>query len=178
MSGSFWLTDQHPVRFERYKPTDARGKPRVDNRRMIGGIVYVLKTGSLWSDAPALFATHKKPNARLVGWVENGVWTDIFVALARAGGLPAAVLLELAAVRTHRYAAEGGGRAEAQAIGRSRGRRIPKVAALSDSQCRVLTSCWQVCDGSGSPLFDTLCARGARGSPSHLDHRQALQRTG
>ena len=42
----FWLTKDQFARLEPHLPTDTRGKPRVDDRRVISGIVHVLKCGS------------------------------------------------------------------------------------------------------------------------------------
>ena len=47
----FWLTDAQFARIEPHLPTDTRGKPRVDDRRVISGIVHVLKSGGRWIDA-------------------------------------------------------------------------------------------------------------------------------
>ncbi len=109
MSNHFWLTEQQFARLEPYLPTDTRGKPRVDDRRVISGIVQVLKTGGRWSDAPEIYGPHKTLYNRFVRWAAKGVWTDIFETLARAGGPPAAVLIDSTAVRAHRCAAGGKG---------------------------------------------------------------------
>ena len=50
--GSFWLTDDQFARLEPPLPTDTRGKPRVDDRRVMSGVIYVLKSaGRRRSDA-------------------------------------------------------------------------------------------------------------------------------
>jgi transposase len=48
----FWLTDARFAKISPHLPTDTRGKPRVDDRRVISGIVHVLKSGGRWVDAP------------------------------------------------------------------------------------------------------------------------------
>ena len=48
----FWLSDEQWKRIEPHLPTDVRGIERVDNRRVIGGIVHVLKSGRRWCDCP------------------------------------------------------------------------------------------------------------------------------
>lgn len=48
---SFSLTDEQFARLEPHLPTDTRGKPRVDDRRVISGIVHVLKSGCRWVEA-------------------------------------------------------------------------------------------------------------------------------
>jgi len=48
--GYFWLTDAQFGRLEPHLPTDTRGKPRVDDRRVISGIVHVLVSGCRWNE--------------------------------------------------------------------------------------------------------------------------------
>jgi transposase len=48
----FWLTDEQWSRVEPHLPADVRGKERVDDRRVISGIVQVLKSGCRWCDCP------------------------------------------------------------------------------------------------------------------------------
>lgn len=55
----FWLTDAQFARIEPHLPTDTRGKPRVDARRVISGIVHVLKSGGRWIDAPPEYGPRK-----------------------------------------------------------------------------------------------------------------------
>ena len=50
----FWLNDGQFARLAPHLPIDTRGKPRVDDRRVISGIVHVLKSGCRWADAPLL----------------------------------------------------------------------------------------------------------------------------
>ncbi len=49
----FWLRDEQFARFTPHLPTDIRGKERVDDRRVISGIIHVLKSGGCWTDARA-----------------------------------------------------------------------------------------------------------------------------
>jgi len=50
----FWLTDDQFMRLEPLFPTDTRGKPRVDNRRVISGIAHVLKSGGRRVEPPSV----------------------------------------------------------------------------------------------------------------------------
>jgi transposase len=75
-------------------PTDTRGKPRVDDRRVISGITHVLKSGGRWVDAPAEYGPKKTLYNRSVRWAAKGVWSKLFHALAQAGGPPAQVLVD------------------------------------------------------------------------------------
>ena len=77
----FWLTKEQFVRLKPVLPTDTRGKPRVDDRRVISGIVHVLKSGGRWVDAPSIYGPRKTLYNRFVRWAAKGVWIDIFHAL-------------------------------------------------------------------------------------------------
>src|SRR6187455_2071906 len=95
----FWLTEDQYSRLAPLLPSDTRGKPRVDDRRVISGIVHVLKSGGRWIDAPDVYGPHKTLYNRFVRWAAKGVWVDIFDILASAGGPPAQVLIDSSAVK-------------------------------------------------------------------------------
>jgi transposase len=107
MSELFWLSDQQFRRLQPFLPTDTRGVARVDDRRVISGIVHVLKTGGRWVDAPAIYGPKKTLYNRYVRWAAKGIWADIFHALASAGGPPEDVLIDSSAVKAHRCASGG-----------------------------------------------------------------------
>jgi transposase len=125
MSGDrFWLTDVQFARLEPHLPKDTRGKPRVDDRRVISGIVHVLKSGGRWIDAPAEYGPRKTLYNRFVRWASKGIWTDLFHALASEGGPPAQMLIDSSAVKAHRSASGGkGGRAVRRSAARGAGAR-------------------------------------------------------
>jgi transposase len=106
----FWLDEEQFRRLVPHLPSDTRGVPRVDDRRVISGIVHVLKSGCRWADAPGVYGPRKTLYNRFVRWAAKGVWLDIFQALAAAGGPPAEVLIDSSAVKAHRCAsgAKGG----------------------------------------------------------------------
>lgn len=109
-SSHFWLSDGQFARLELLLPRDTRGVARVDDRRVISGIVHVLKSGGRWVDAPrAIYGPHKTLYNRFVRWSAKGVWAEIFNALAAAGGPPAQLLTDSSAVKAHRSAAGGKG---------------------------------------------------------------------
>jgi transposase len=100
-------------------PTDTRGVARVDDRRVISGIVHVLKTGApyrrrfaclpgnCWVDAPSIYGSRKTLYNRYVRWAAKGIWANIFHALVTTGGPPADVLINSSAVKAHRCASGG-----------------------------------------------------------------------
>jgi transposase len=120
----FWLTDEQFARIEPHLPRDTRGKARVDDRRVISGIVHVLKSGGRWIDAPADYGPRKTLYNRYVRWAGKGVWLKLFQTLANAGGPPEQVLIDSSAVRAHRSAAGGkGGNAARRSVVRGAGAR-------------------------------------------------------
>jgi transposase len=132
----FWLTDAQFARMAPHLPTDTRGKPRVDDRRVISGIVHVLKSGGRWIDAPPDYGPRTTLYNRYVRWAAKGVWIDLFHALASAGGPPAQVLIDPSAVKAHRLAS--GGKGGAEPGHRPVARRTTKIHALTDRDCRPI----------------------------------------
>ena len=81
----FWLSDEQWKRIERHLPTDVRGVERVDDRRVISGIVYVLKSGCRWCDCPPDYGPPTTIYNRFVRWARRGVWENLFRELAGSG---------------------------------------------------------------------------------------------
>ena len=69
-------------RIEPHLPTDTRGKARVDDRRVISGIVLVLKSGGRWIDTQPEYGPNKALYNRYVRWAAKGVWVELFYAFA------------------------------------------------------------------------------------------------
>ena len=70
-------------------PNKPRGVLRVDDRRVISGIIVALRSGGRWIDVPAEYGPRKTLYNRFVRWSATGVWQELFQVLATAGGLPA-----------------------------------------------------------------------------------------
>lgn len=105
----FWLSEAQFERLAPLLPKDTRGVARVDDRRVISGIVHVLQSGCRWRDAPTVYGPRKTLYNRFVRWARKGVWLDVFTVLAQAGGPPEALLLDSTHVKAHRCAAGGKG---------------------------------------------------------------------
>ena len=78
----FWPSDAQFARLQPLLPNKVRGVPRVDDRKVISGIVHVLRSGLMWRDAPACYGPHKTLYNRFVRWSTAGVFDRIFAALA------------------------------------------------------------------------------------------------
>ena len=109
MAEEFWLSGGQWARLAPLLPNKPRGVPRVDDRRVISGIIHVLKSGGRWADAPSSYGPRKTLYNRFVRWAAKGVWNDLFEMLATAGGPPANLLLDSSAVKAHRCAGGGKG---------------------------------------------------------------------
>ena len=105
----FWLTEGQFARLKPLLPDKVRGVPRVDDRRVISGIVHVLKSGCRWVDAPPHYGPKKTLYNRFVRWAEKGIWQNVFMALADVQGPSSQALIDSSAVRAHRSAAGGKG---------------------------------------------------------------------
>lgn len=105
----FWLTDEQFARMKPFFPTDTRGVARVDDRRVVSGIIHVLKHGGRWVDTPEAYGPSKTLYNRFVRWAEKGVWDRAFEALAASGGPPADLLLDSTHAKAHRCASGGKG---------------------------------------------------------------------
>jgi transposase len=100
----FWLGDEQWGRIEPYLPTDVRGKERVDDRRVISGILHVIKSGCRWSDCPPEYGPPTTIYNRFVRWAERGVWERLFRELAERGRSGDTQMIDSTHVKAHRSA--------------------------------------------------------------------------
>ncbi|WP_027286112.1 IS5 family transposase, partial [Rubritepida flocculans] len=83
----------------------SHGIPRVDDRRMLSGIIYVIRHGLRWRDAPAAYGPYKTLYNRFVRWSRMGIFDSIFAALAAEGGPPEWLMIDSTHLTAHRTAA-------------------------------------------------------------------------
>ena len=103
-SNLFWLSDEQWGSIQPLLPMDVRGKARVDDRRVISGIVFVIKSGCRWCDCPPEYGPAKTIYNRFVRWAERGVWERLFRALAGRGRATAVQMIDATHVKAHRSA--------------------------------------------------------------------------
>jgi transposase len=104
MSDLFLLSRAQMRRIEPFFPR-SRGIPRVDDRRVVSGIVYVIRHGLQWKDAPAGYGPPKTLYNRFVRWSRMGVFARIFSNLAAAPGVPDRLMIDTTHLKAHRTAA-------------------------------------------------------------------------
>ena len=104
MSEVFLLTRQQLNRIKPYFPV-SHGIPRVDDLRVISGIIYVIRQGLQWKDAPAAYGPHKTLYNRFVRWSWAGIFNVIFRELAKSADAKHGVMIDATHLKAHRTAA-------------------------------------------------------------------------
>lgn len=108
-SNLFWLSDEQWRRIEPHLPTDVRGRERVDDRKVISGILHVLRIGCRWKDCPPEYGPPTTIYNRFVRWAERGVWERLFRELAAHGRSEEIQMIDSTHVKAHRSASGGKG---------------------------------------------------------------------
>jgi transposase len=98
------LTDQEWSAIKPMLPNKPRGVPRVNDRRVLNGIFWVLRSGAPWRDLPQEFGPYTTCYNRFVRWRRAGVWSRIMDALTAAHDA-AVQMIDTSIVRVHQHAA-------------------------------------------------------------------------
>jgi putative transposase len=80
----------------------SHGIPRVDDRRVLSGIIFVIEGGLRWRDAPPGYGSHKTLYNRFVRWSRMGVFSQIFAALAGEAREPDRLIIDSTHLKAHR----------------------------------------------------------------------------
>ena len=103
MSDLFWLTDAQMARLERFFPK-SHGKPRVDDRRVLSGIIFINRNGLRWRDAPTAYGPHKTLYNRWKRWSDKGIFARTMAGLAAGHGEEKTVMIDATYLKAHRTA--------------------------------------------------------------------------
>nr|WP_141652470.1 IS5 family transposase [Rhizobium grahamii] len=136
MTDFFWFSDAQWDRIAPLLPTDVRGMKRVDDRRVLSGIVHALRSGGRWADCADVYGPKKTLYNRFVRWSERGIWEGIFSALAGSEDAPDQLFIDSSCIKVHRCAGGGKGGPLARGIGRTKGGRNTKLHAVCDEKGR------------------------------------------
>jgi len=104
MAGLFLLSERQMARIAPHFPL-SHGVPRVDDRRVVSGIVYVIRNGLQWKDAPTGYGPPKTLYNRFIRWSRLGVFNRIFASLAAEGPKPERIMIDATHLKAHRTAA-------------------------------------------------------------------------
>lgn len=111
-------------------PTRSRGVPRVDDRRVINGILWILRSGAPWRDMPESYGPYTTCYNRFVRWRRADVWDTIMEAFTAAHD-SRMQMIDTSIIRVHQHAAYIKNN-RGQQVGRSRGGLSTKVHAVVD----------------------------------------------
>ena len=93
-------------------PNKSRGVPRVDDRRVLNGIFWRLRSGAPWADIPDRYGPYTTCYNRFVRWEKAGIWNKLLQAVSAAynGKIQ---MIDSSSIRVHQHAANG----EKKAVG-------------------------------------------------------------
>ena len=103
MSDLFWLTDEQMERLRPFFPK-SRGKRRVDDRRVLSGIIFIQRNGLMWKHAPAAYGPPKTLYNRWKRWSETGVFARIMMGLAAESAEHKTIMIDATYLKAHRTA--------------------------------------------------------------------------
>lgn len=119
MSRLFWLSDEAWAAIEPHLPTNQPGAHRTDDRRVISGIIHVLRSGCRWQDCPACYGPPTTIYNRFHRWSARGIWRRLFDALVQTNDRDIH-MIDSTTAKAHRSAAGGkGGRMVKQSVARA-----------------------------------------------------------
>lgn len=104
MADLFWLSDKTWDALEPHLPRGKPGKPRVDDRTVISGILHVVKVGCRWRDVPAAYGPPTTIYNRYHRWARHGIRQRIVEQMAATCPVPEELSLDSTHVKAHRSA--------------------------------------------------------------------------
>ena len=104
MGDPFWLTEAQLERLRPFFPK-SRGVPRVDDRRVLSGIIFINRNGLRWRDAPAEHGPHKTLYNRWKRWSGMGVFARMLEGLAGREDTGGTLMTDATHLKAHRTAA-------------------------------------------------------------------------
>jgi transposase len=122
MGALFWLSDEQWAAVEPHLPSNQPGARRVDDRRVISGILHVLRIGCRWQDCPAEYGPSTTVYNRFNRWSRRRFWLTLLEALAAAGAVVRSTAVDSTYIKAQRSAFGGKG-------GRRRKPLVPRAAA-------------------------------------------------
>ncbi|MER8911894.1 IS5 family transposase [Mesorhizobium sp. M0854] len=136
-------------------PNKPRGVPRVEDRRVLNGIFWVLRSGAPWRDLPERYGPRTTCYNRFVRWRKAGVWHRLMDAVSAAHDSEIQ-MIDSTSIRAHQQAATGKKGDADQCLGRSRGGLTTKIHVVVDAcglPIRLGLTAGQAHDGQ---IVDTL----------------------
>ncbi len=100
------LTDKEWLIIEPLLPNKPRGVPRVDDRRVLNGILWRFRSDAPWAEVPERYGPSTTCYNRFIRWRKAGVW-DRLLAAVSAGFNGELVMIDSTCMRVHQHGATG-----------------------------------------------------------------------
>ena len=100
MNNLFWLTEAQMARLQPFLP-NSHGRARVDDRRVLTGIIFINRNGLRWRDAPSEYGPSKTFYNSWKRWSDQGDFDRIMVGLAAEAAAPTTVMIDEAFLKVH-----------------------------------------------------------------------------
>ena len=100
----YYLSQAQLERIRPYFPL-SHGVSRVDDKKVLSGIIYVIKNGLQWKDAPREYGPHKTLYNRFIRWSRMGIFNKIFMELSRKNESVEQLMIDATHLKAHRTAA-------------------------------------------------------------------------
>ncbi|SPP95761.1 transposase [Bradyrhizobium vignae] len=142
----YWLSEAEWKRIEPLLPRGRRGAHRVDDRRVISGILHMLRSGARWRDCPADYGPYTTIYNRFNRWSRQGVWGNIFYALTGSTGRVGTMSIDATHIKAHRSAAgaKGGLPAGGRPLARRTHHQNPRADRGLWTSDRLRDHAWQL----------------------------------
>src|SRR5512134_2329034 len=121
------------------------GRPALDHRRILNGILWILRTGAPWRDLPERYGAWSTVASRFYRWRKAGIWARLFAAVQQRADATKHLDWDIHSVdgtiiRAHQHAAGAHtGSAETEALGRSQGGFSTKVHVRAEGGGKLMT---------------------------------------
>jgi transposase len=148
--GRHEVTDAQWQRLEPLLPPQKprTGRPNDDHRRILNGILWVLRTGAPWRDLPARYGPVGTVSSRFYRWRQAGIWRRVLEALQAEADAEGRIdwdlhFVDTSIIRAHQHAAgarrTGGPGIRNEALGRSRGGFSTKIHVRAEGYGKPVT---------------------------------------
>ena len=131
MSNLFWLTDEQMSRLQPFFPR-SHGRPRVDDRRVLSGIIFINRNGLRWRDAPREYGPAKTLYNRWKRWSDKGVFVAMMDGLSAKGTERKTIMIDATYLKAHRTASSLRVKRGSGSADRAHERRYEHEAACCD----------------------------------------------
>jgi transposase len=102
MGAQFWLSNDQWAAVEPHLPKNQSGARRVDDRRVISGIFYVLKIGCRWQDCPGAYGPSTTIYNRFNRWSRKRFWLKLLEDFAATGAVTKSTAIDSTYIKAQR----------------------------------------------------------------------------